>query len=144
MDPWALNHGGREPKLDHTIFANMLKTFPQWPRLRMLPQPPESQLSSMSIRMMALLHRLMRTWLCVICQDNLRPGDPTTTMWCSHVFHSSCLTEWRVCARKDSEQCPFFCENSPAMAMHRFLEESCVAEVFLTWVLLSNECGLEK
>ena len=37
-----------------------------------------------------------------------------------------------------------FCENSPAMAMHRFLEESCVAEVFLTWVLLSNECGLEK
>lgn len=81
--------------------------------------------------------------VCVICQDNLRPGEPTTTMWCSHVFHSSCLTEWRVCARKDSEQCPFFCENSPAMAMDRFLEESCVAEVFLTWVLLSNECGLE-
>ena len=51
--------------------------------------------------------------ICCICQDAMIVHRQTLTpIFCGHVFHASCLGEWRFCARKTHLQCPYRCEHS--------------------------------
>lgn len=51
--------------------------------------------------------------ICCICQDAMIVHQQTLTpIFCGHVFHASCLGEWRFCARKTHLQCPYRCEHS--------------------------------
>ena len=49
--------------------------------------------------------------VCVICQDDIDVSTPqhNLVLWCGHVFHSACITEWRICANKSDRECPLRC-----------------------------------
>lgn len=49
--------------------------------------------------------------LCVICHDYIVAGSakPGLALFCGHVFHESCVLEWRDCAQKTERDCPFRC-----------------------------------
>ncbi|KAJ9455151.1 E3 ubiquitin-protein ligase RING1-like [Diplonema papillatum] len=37
---------------------------------------------------------------CIICLDELQPGDPTLRIVCKHIFHHSCIVEWLAKANR--------------------------------------------
>lgn len=66
---------------------------------------------------------------CVICQESMNRGDDTMALFCGHAFHSLCVQEWRVVARKTERQCPFRCGETAA---HPFFTSP--------WLIYLNMC----
>lgn len=47
--------------------------------------------------------------LCIFCRAPMQNTDRCEAIFCGHAFHSVCLSEWRVCANKGPNDCPFRC-----------------------------------
>ena len=53
--------------------------------------------------------------LCIICRAPMSSQEDCEAIFCGHAFHSICLREWRICARKGPLDCPFRCVPAPQM-----------------------------
>lgn len=55
--------------------------------------------------------------LCIICRAVMHNHEAREAIFCGHTFHRLCLIEWRICANKGPQDCPFRCRPDASSSL---------------------------